>query len=439
MQDASYQVDGDTQLLLHFDEPSRIDSSGNYDIVESPPLLSSTRKVFGSASAAFQPESPRPRIEGPPLLGYGDFTIELWLYPANASDGERILEWTADRWEDGTYRPQRLLVRMSGRSLEWRMEGLFYPDRGAFTLQGDTPLVPRRWAHHMLRFESTTGLIEYLVDGVPEAVGYLTSTGTDGAPIRLPVSDTQGRLELGSSFTGLMDELRVVHRFVEDPQLRRYGTRQGTATTGPVDLSYAGSRILRITATTTTPGRTAVELYYRTGDTPFTASIDEPWSPWRIVDTTRALQGEVRGRYLQLRAILLPDGDATPSLSDITVVYEPDRPPPPPTLVTARPGDRSVTLQWREVRVDDVAGYLVYYGDESGRYFGEDSLQGPSPVDAGKATTFTLTGLENGRLYYIAVVTKDGSYPANQSVFSRELAVRPSARMGSSAASGGAP
>jgi hypothetical protein len=439
MTDASYTPDEQTQLLLHFDAPAKLDAARNYTNLGDSALLSTTRKVFGAGAAAFQPGSPRPDYEGPPLFGDADFTIELWLFPANAVDGERIFEWRAERWENGGHRPQRLSARLNGRTIQWRMEGLFYPDDGPLALQGVSPLVPRRWAHHMLRFESSTGLIEYLIDGVPEAVSYVTATGADGAPVRLPVSDTPGRVALGSSFTGLIDELRVVHRFVENPQLHRYGTRAGLATSDPIDLGFAGSRLLRIEGTATTPGRTAVELYYRTGDSPFTESTRQPWSPWREVDPSRPLGTEVRTRYVQLRAVLLPDGDFTPSLSDLTIVYEPDRPPPPPTLVTAQARDGSIEVSWRQVREDDVAGYLVYYGYQSGRYYGTDSLRGPSPVDAGTKTSLTLTGLENGRLYYIAVATKDSSYPAHQSVFSRELAVRPSSRMGASGTEGGAP
>jgi hypothetical protein len=38
----------------------------------------------------------------------------------------------------------------------------------------------------------------------------------------------------------------------------------------------------------------------------------------------------------------------------------------------------------------------------------------------------TLSGLQNGRLYYFAVVAYDGTEPPHHSGFSREVSARPS-------------
>ena len=62
-----------------------------------------------------------------------------------------------------------------------------------------------------------------------------------------------------------------------------------------------------------------------------------------------------------------------------------------------------MSLEWAPVQDPDIGGYLVYYGDRSGRYFGTGSEQGASPVDVGSATSITLSGLENGTLYFFAV------------------------------------
>ncbi|MFW5747687.1 MAG: hypothetical protein ACOCX6_02700, partial [bacterium] len=71
-------------------------------------------------------------------------------------------------------------------------------------------------------------------------------------------------------------------------------------------------------------------------------------------------------------------------------------------------------------------GYLIFYGTRPGRYFGTDSDDGPSPVDAGMNTEFTLEGLENGKLYYFSVAAYDDATPPHRSGFSDEVSARPS-------------
>lgn len=54
-----------------------------------------------------------------------------------------------------------------------------------------------------------------------------------------------------------------------------------------------------------------------------------------------------------------------------------------------------MTLAWNAVSDATVAGYRVYVGTASGVY--------ASPVDVGKVTTCTITGLQGGRVYYFVV------------------------------------
>jgi len=118
-----------------------------------------------------------------------------------------------------------------------------------------------------------------------------------------------------------------------------------------------------------------------------------------------------QGRYAQVRAELYPDGSGrlAPSLSSITFRYEADLPPPAPARLVAYPKDGAVELHWTKVPVADLAGYLVYYGDRPGEYFGTGADQGPSPVDAGDTTTLTITGIPDGRLLYFVVAAYDGA------------------------------
>jgi hypothetical protein len=63
---------------------------------------------------------------------------------------------------------------------------------------------------------------------------------------------------------------------------------------------------------------------------------------------------------------------------------------------------QNVTLAWDPSVSSDVAGYKLYYqaGSADLPMEGIEALEGPSPIDVGDVTTFTLTGLPEGSVYY---------------------------------------
>ncbi len=70
-----------------------------------------------------------------------------------------------------------------------------------------------------------------------------------------------------------------------------------------------------------------------------------------------------------------------------------------------------VTLAWDANTDPAVAGYKLYYGYASRTY--------GTPVDVGKVTQYTLTGIQEGKNCYFAVTAYDAS--RNESAFSTEL------------------
>src|SRR5437867_4852435 len=78
-----------------------------------------------------------------------------------------------------------------------------------------------------------------------------------------------------------------------------------------------------------------------------------------------------------------------------------------PALSTAA----QVTLAWDANTEPDLAGYKLYYGFSSGSY--------PFSADVGNVTSYTLSGLLEGRIYYFAAIAYDSSL--NESGFSNEV------------------
>ncbi len=65
---------------------------------------------------------------------------------------------------------------------------------------------------------------------------------------------------------------------------------------------------------------------------------------------------------------------------------------------------RDVTFTWVE-NPEDIDGYRLYYksGSSGPPYDGRGANEGPSPVDTGNVTSFTLSGLSNIETYYFAL------------------------------------
>ncbi len=445
---AAYRADESTDLLLHFDESSARDEAGRYEVRAGADFsIDVSRALLGLGAASFRGKgSGLSLVPGPgALLGkdsrFGDFSIEFWLYPANAENGESILLWQSLRKVPGGAVSQRLSCSIAAGRMTWTLENFFERPGAAtiaaaatrFELRARSPLVPRVWSHHLLRFDGDTGLLEYAIDGVTEAVAYATDSGREGggASVFSPAMGAASRLSIGEGYAGLLDEFRITRKFVERPTLSPYAREGGRVVSPVVDLGYGNSRIVAIEATVRASSNAGVELAYRVAD---------DWAGWRDEDPAwvpfrpgEPFSKPVRGRYVQLRADLFPDGTGRlgPGLSGLAIRFVPDPPPPPPARVQLVARDGAVEVRWSRVPEADVAGYLIYYGDAPGEYLGTGAAEGPSPVDAGKALSFTLSGLPNGRLVYVAVAAYDAAAQAGQAVsrageFSEERSARPS-------------
>jgi hypothetical protein len=428
--DEAYKSETSADLLLHFDASSDTDETGNWTLRPARAFsLNRDKALLGAGSGSFRgPDSALSLMPGAnsifgsggaPGGGFRDFSIEFWLYPANADNGEVILLWQSLRKLPAGVLPQQLSCVISGGRLQWSFTGFFARPGAAKTVDADTrvelrgrsALVPRVWTHHLLRFDGDTGLLEYLVDGRPDATVYATASGREGGTVFEPAVGAAAPIKFCPEYSGLADELRISRSFVEDPRLKPFGRDPSLVVTPVADLGFGNSRLVAVDAECKSPGTTSIEFAYRIADSwaawrAIDAGKEEAWTPFRPGEP---LPESTRGRYVQVRAELYADGTGrlTPALSSVTLRYEADPPPPAPARLIAYPKDGAVELHWTRVPEADLAGYLVYYGERPGEYFGIGADQGSSPIDAGNTTTLTITGVPNGRLLYFVVAAYD--------------------------------
>ena len=71
----------------------------------------------------------------------------------------------------------------------------------------------------------------------------------------------------------------------------------------------------------------------------------------------------------------------------------------------------------------------MYYGTRSGEYLGRIALEGESPINVGNTTSFTVSGLENGKIYYFAIAAWSASDMRVVGELSKEVFARPLARL----------
>ncbi len=438
-----YVPDASTELLLHFDTDAPPEPANTYRFIDAGPRIQTRVFATGGGSAMFNGDKQGVRLEAPPgaLFApgavWGDVTIEFWLYPATLSNGENVLSWTGAAKTEASGQPrltaQTMRCFIRDRMLVWDFQNIFTLPSGQrmpVTVAGTRKLIPRTWHHHLLKYSATDGLLEYVIDGVPEAIVHVTDTGSETGSVAVPRLGLEEAdpLVLGAGLTGFLDELRISRRVVDDPMIQRYAGRTGTATSSIIDLGFTATRISRIEAVSTTPGDSGVEFYYQVSDAWQNPRLLKTPTDWVPFTPPGNFKDTLKGRYLQLMVVLYPDGtrNLTPRVSSIRIVYEPNEPPSPPAGLLAAPGNGKVTLSWRTVNELDVKGYLVYYGTSPHNYLGAGAQEGDSPVDAGAKTSIEISGLANGNLYYFAVVAYDDSVPPQKSDFSTEVSARPS-------------
>ncbi|MGI6198363.1 MAG: fibronectin type III domain-containing protein [Candidatus Cloacimonadaceae bacterium] len=101
-------------------------------------------------------------------------------------------------------------------------------------------------------------------------------------------------------------------------------------------------------------------------------------------------------------------------------------PPSQPTLLSIQPEHRALRVTWQEVSDPGVVGYKIYYDvDASGvPYNGTSNVSGlNSPVFVGNTDSYTLTGLYNNDVYYVAVAAVDAY--GLESIVSNEMQAQP--------------
>ena len=450
IENASIIHDSDTDLLLDFETVSTKDVSGNYNIIYDFSELTN-KAARGKSAASFSGETEGLTLSGEWGSIFGDsglvgsFTMGFYLNPLTAESGEIVFMWNSSRDIANYSLYQMVVVEVHNNKLLWNFTNFFdfnidateygflQNPNSEIVLQGKSALIPKKWSYHQVSFDSSTGLFEYTVDGRVEDLCYVTKTGKERSEVCLPHLGVPALIEIAPSFSGSIDEFCISRSSKNLSTLdEKYLGTGGRFVSEPFCLSENGATVTKLETLDTVPNQTAVEYFIRSGDNCFNWTENFPaWQPINPKEDTF-----IQGKYFQIAADLYPDGGGktSPSVTELSLIYNVEEAPLPPYRISATPGNGEVTINWSTVSAGygnvREMGYYIYYGEKPGEYLGIIANQGTSPifVNDGK-TTFTVTGLENGRIYYFAISAFPLDNPELQGELSKEVFARPSSRL----------
>ena len=381
LKDGEYTVDSRTMLLLHFNNQRSLESTGRYQIEGNSYTISEKIKKLGRGAALFNGENDSVKLEAglksffPDRVYSGDFSVEFWIYAQNASDGETVFLYENYTDNGDKILPQLFRCYLADRKLVWQVKNIFIPfDRSPFEiiLSGNSRLIPKKWSHHLLRYKADTGVLEYLLDGVPEAIVHVNRERRE-VPWNYPFyAGENGRIVIADGFTGAIDEFRIKNEWIEDFSMSMIGKHEGFFITDLIDLNHSKSEIYQIECRDNIPEGTDISYSYILSDSPEPPENDS--ERWQVLS-----EGKMRisgGRFLYIRGSLYSDGERniSPTISWIKIKYDEPPPPPPPSVVKAEALDGSVSLKWSGVPDSDIDGYFIYFGEKPGRYFGKQLI-----------------------------------------------------------------
>ena len=443
----SFDADEYTDVLINFEDSENVIAAGDYELIQNNLKLSNVT-TNGNAAGLSR------NLGGLSILGQpgsffgseglmGSFSIEFWLCPSIAENGETIVNWESSKVENNKLVYQLLNGSFDKGRIVWTISNIFnyfvtQQGNTDVILKGSTQIIPDTWSYHVLSFDAETGLLEYLVNGVTEDLTYITTSGREDGEVCLVVLGTRSELEICSEYTGKIDDFRVLRRAFQLPDFQsadnagglehfQYLPQGGSFVSKPIMIS-TGSVLNSLTAEESVPVQTEVLYYVRSGENFF--GWTDTYPEWKPVENGEKITG-VTGLYFQVMAELLPDGNGSksPTITQISLDFSVLPEPLPPFVVKAVAGNGSVTVSWNYSVDDTAGGYYLYYGSRPGEYLGRVAIEGESPINVGNTTSFTVTGLENGKIYYFAVAAWSAADMRVVGSLSKEVFARPLARL----------
>ncbi len=417
------------------------------------------------------------------------FNISFWIYPATMTNNEVILRIGSQFFNQQTdmIEDQSIVCYIFNGRIVWKFNGLFIGSDGtqkSVTVEGYSRINLKEWNSVVMSYNEFTGLTKLVVNGVEDGVALVTSDGTTRGnvlPLRYNIRN-QCRIVIGESYIGGIDEFyinrgltgerqnnansnnRIVSRVfqpsryggrISNPQYR-YQNRNNSDVFFYIRCSdqpfapdsYGTTRLperiplmdfLRITGRLSSAEREFIELMYLREDYDYVlnravqerdknnilAILMKYGFFWKNINNIA--NSQISGKYFQWQAVFMPGSSSTVSSTfmGLTLNFTPYNPPSKPQNLEVAFIDGKIYLKWTLNSEQDLKGYMIYYGNASGEYFGSNASEGGSPIRIGKVNNYIITGINDRRIYYFRITAYNDDNAESESEFSDEVFVRP--------------
>ncbi|MDD7013547.1 MAG: fibronectin type III domain-containing protein [Spirochaetales bacterium] len=430
----SRKVNYSTDLLLDFEDETFSDKAGNYT-VERNSLYLTENSIMGKKAALVKGTGGlRLKGSGNSFFGKegmgGSFTIEFWLFPFIAENGEIVFSWRSSRTVANYPLYQMIRASFFNNHLQWTFTNIFsgyIENGGEVNLSSYRTIIPNTWSHHSISYNEENGLLEYRIDSQLEDLKYVSTNkkekGGSVYPLHLGVA---ADIDICPEFSGVIDDFNILRNASSEKVELQYDTFKksgGRFETQPI-LVTRGASLTKIDGIVTKPEQTEILFYVRGGDNFY--NWTDTYPEWKRVELGENISN-VKGLYFQVGCNLYPDGGGSksPSVTELQIYYEETPLPLPPFSVKAQSGDSQVTLNWSFSVDENAGGYYIFYGERPGEYLGREAVQGESPVDIGNTTSAVISGLENGKIYYFAIAAYSKTDNQIMGELSKEVYARP--------------
>lgn len=415
----------------------------NYEVLYSKFLQEDSEKFGGNFSGKFLFSDDFIALKPThssifyPSKDVGSFTIEFWLFPYKAYDEQQILWFFGEDLSAQESKKCGFGISVKDGKLIYRFENFFWDayktkTKELIELSEEDPLILYKWEHHSISYDSRNGRLTIFRNGVEEKSVWVTESGEKDSKIFYPyVSEYLNTpIFIGRRSFILMDNFRIIRSSVNSYKLKRLYDKVAYITTPVFRINDNIFKIKNLFATYKSDEYSFLKFSYRISPEVF-APYDRNL-PWISVNLSNFNIPEEfsAGRYIQFRLTVYPETTKEDfRLYSFGMKYSLDESPYTPHIVRYIPFDGGVEIQWIPSPEDDIAGYEIYYGNESKNYICKDAKEGASPIFVKKSKEgfeiekFRLT-LPNESPYFISIraVDKNG----HRSKFSSEIFVRPS-------------
>lgn len=333
------------------------------------------------------------------------------------------LSFWASRLDEGTVLARFYSIEDTSKSIEVfirksrihiSIKGIVVkPDgeRKEVELISDETIAPKNWYEMSLVFDTINSRISFYINGIETDREIVK-------PASIELAATESLIEFFTDFFGYCENILITPTFIRSMPKRTIQIPELISRV--IDTRDPSTRIDKIILN----GKGKFIIQYRISSNLY--ELLNNLADWKDINEIK----DKKGRYIQVKITPVMDYEQN-ALESVEIHTINDIQPQRPSILFAESRKNGeVTVYWKNDIDDEIEYYEIYYGSFDRKYFGNEALNGASPIRVKKPLKFypvlkyTIRGLANNKTYYFAIrsVRKDGS----KSEYSEEISAVPS-------------